>query len=83
MVRNIIVSKSTIELLIELSSDYENIVSLEDIEKFKSIATEIDERYINNLINNCVHWTMDKYCQKLKRDEKRILQRVKFRIERS
>lgn len=36
-----------VEHLIDLSKEYEDIVSPSDIEKFKSIATEYDETYIN------------------------------------
>lgn len=79
--------KYIIEHIIELSQDYDDIVSLDDIEKFKSIATAYDETYINKLISNCVNWIMkkdwdDKYQQKLKRDEIKTLERVKYRVER-
>lgn len=78
--------KYMIEHIIELSQDYDDIVSLHDIEKFKSIATSYDETYISKLISNCVNWTMkkdwdDKYQQKLKRDEIKTLERVKYRVE--
>jgi len=76
-----------IEHIIELSQEYKEIVSLSDIEKFKSIATAYDETYISQLISNCVNWTMkkdwdDKYYQKLKRDEIKTLERVKYRVKR-
>ena len=76
-----------IEHIIELAQEYEDIVSFSDIEKFKKIATTYDETYINQLISNCVNWTMkkdwdDKYQQKLKRDEIKTLERVKYRVER-
>lgn len=76
-----------IEHIIELSQEYEDIVSLSDIEKFRCIATTYDETYINQLISKCVNWTMkkdwdDKFQQKLKRDEIKTLERVKYRVER-
>lgn len=76
-----------IEHIIELSQEYEDIVSLEEIEKFRGIATSYDETFISQLISNCTKWTMkkdwdDRYQQKLKRDEIKTLERVKYRVER-
>lgn len=60
----------------------------DDIEKFKTLATPYDESYINDLIAKCVNWTMkkdldDKYQQKLKRDEIKTLERVKYRVNKN
>ncbi len=76
-----------IDHIIELSLEYENIVSCSDIEKFRSIATVYDETYINQLLSNCTKWTMKKdwngeYQHRLKRDEIKTLERVKYRVER-
>ncbi len=81
-------SKYILEHIIEVSECYEGIISLADIEKFKKMATEYDQEYISELISKCTTWTLkkdwdDKYNEKLKRDEIKVLERVKFRVERS
>ena len=77
--------KYMVEHLKELCFDHDAIVSLDDIEKFKKIATKYDENYINNLISNCTNWTLkkdndDKYQRRIERDEIKCLERVKYRI---
>jgi hypothetical protein len=76
-----------VDYIEEISLDYENIVSKSDIDIFKKNATKYDEVYINELMGKCVNWAMKKdwddiYHQRLRRDEIKVLERVKYRLNK-
>lgn len=82
------IKKEILEHILDLYKEYSDIIPLDYIEKFKLKYTTYDERYILKLINNCVTWTLkkdwgDEYVERLKRDEIKVLQRVKYRVEKN
>lgn len=80
------IQKRFIDHLHEINATYQ-IVSNQEIELFEKIATKYDQDYIDELIRKCTNWLMKKdwddiYHQKTERDEIKMLQRVKYRIEK-
>ncbi len=81
------IRREILEHIIDLYKEYSFVIPFDYIEKYKIISTVNDEKHIEKLMNNCVTWTLkkdwdDKYVQRLKRDEIKVLERVKYRVEK-
>lgn len=76
------------DLLIDLANEYE-IISENDIDEFEKIYNKYDDNFLNEKINRCAWWTLnkdgggliDKYNNLIKKHEKLICERILKRIK--